>query len=234
MLRYLAIGFVVTGSLIGFQLYSKQSEDNPTLAIAPIANDSVAPSTAVLKNNATGKPSAFTQPKQNAVQPKSANNSNDLSDDFPSAGSPNTNLTVQKRELWQEDDSLPETPIRYANKGIDARPLTINKKQIANIGVGDTVPVPLPQTSQDYEMAVKEVGRHANGDKSLKGHLVSNPDYTVVMTEGQSATFATINTPEGSFLLEADGTQGWVMSQTDLDLMADPNLVDYQIPDIAR
>ena len=83
-------------------------------------------------------------------------------------------------------------------------------------------------------MSVKEVGRHVNGDKSLKGYLVNNPQYTVVMTEGRTATFATINTPDGSFLLEASGNEGWMMSLAELDNLVDPNLVDYQIPEIQR
>jgi hypothetical protein len=63
---------------------------------------------------------------------------------------------------------------------------------------------------------------------------VADPEYTVVMTAGRSSTFATINTPAGSYLLEASGNQGWMLAQNELDRMIDPNLVDYKIPDIAR
>ena len=125
-------------------------------------------------------------------------------------------------------------PTKYSNRGFDARPLKIDKQQLAQVTRGDSITLTVPQSGQDYEMSVEEVGRHANGDRSLKGHLVKNPEFTVVMTEGRTATFATINTPDGSFVLEASGDEGWMLSLAELDNLVDPNLVDYQIPEFTR
>ncbi|MFT7243566.1 MAG: hypothetical protein ACI82A_000910 [Candidatus Azotimanducaceae bacterium] len=226
MVRYLIVGFLVTASLIAAQLYrsqsgeatqlaTQQSMQEPLLKPKPTSTESLV-SAPVSDGNTFESPT----PGQ-AIAPQSQSTESFEQPDLPSSP-------------WQTDESPPETPARYMNRGIDVRPLKIDKQQLASITMGDTVKLSIPQNGQDYEMSVKEVGRHVNGDKSLKGFLVSNPEYTVVMTEGRNATFATINTPDGSFLLEASGNEGWMMSLAELDSLVDPNLVDYQIPEINR
>lgn len=227
MFRYLILGLLVTAGLIGGQLYLSKSNNSqqPTIEVSELRSE--AASTAVdatFRAMVAKRDPIANQPVSVASEFSSKQNSA-LVD--PSA-------QAQKDRPWSENESPSEMPIRYANRGIDARPLKIDKQQLAQITRGDTIKLSVPQNGLDYEMSVREVGRHANGDKSLKGYLTKNPEFTVVMTEGRTATFATINTPEGSFLLEASGDEGWMLSLAELDNLVDPNLVDYQIPDISR
>ncbi|MFT4798444.1 MAG: hypothetical protein ACI9W1_001879 [Candidatus Azotimanducaceae bacterium] len=227
MVRYLIVGLLVTAALIGVQLYRSQNGEavqTPLNASKTASTKSLVP--APLSGEQTLESSKATQaiathPQSNEAPDNVASADGFQQPDFPSSP-------------WQTDESPPETPARYVNRGIDVRPLKIDKQQLADISMGDTVKLSIPQNGQDYEMSVKEIGRHMNGDKSLKGYLVSNPEYTVVMTEGRTATFATINTPDGSFLLEASGDEGWMMSLAELDSLVDPNLVDFKIPQIQR
>lgn len=228
MFRYLIVGILVAAAVIGSQLYLNQPGTQPEAQ--PLAEAVGSPQNSSAESNQTSQE----PPAPEDVNSFVAGNP-DVED--PSLVATNTSQFDPNEPIpdpWENDESLPETPARYVNRGIDARPLTMNKRDIAKLSIGDTVKLPVPQTAQDYAMTVKEVGRHRNGDKSLKGQLVANPSYTVVMTEGRYSTFATINTPEGAFLLEASGSQGWMLSMTDLDAMIDPNLKDYQIPDITR
>jgi hypothetical protein len=229
MLRYLFVGLLLTAGLIGGQLYLQQTKSSQTTTsanpLAGTANRSLQP---VKQDTRLAQGAAASQLAERQ-QAKSR---------YPDIGN-NTGASSAvpvetKSSAWQKNESAATTPARYANKGLDARPLLVNKSKIANLAIGDSVQLPIPQTGQEYEMSVQEVGRHQNGDKSLKGYLIKDPDYTVVMTEGKSATFATINTPDGSFVLEAAGDQGWMLSMNDLDSMVDPNLVDYRIPEFSR
>lgn len=230
MVRYLIVGFLVTASLIGTKIYRSQSGDANQQAIQENMQEPLPEHTKV-----TGSGSIESLDPEQIFGEKTFKSSSPRQ---AIATQSQSTESFQKTNLpsspWQTDESPPEKPARYMNRGIDVRPLKIDKEQLANITMGDTVKLSIPQNGQDYEMSVKEVGRHVNGDKSLRGFLVSNPEYTVVMTEGSNSTFATINTPDGSFLLEASGNEGWMMSLAELDSFIDPNLVDYQVPEINR
>jgi predicted RNA-binding protein with TRAM domain len=225
MLRYLAFGVALTGITIATQLHLREESLEPSLAAQtvtqPAAKTPVQAVSAPTKSDtsntqafATGIANNFTEVSSTATQ----------ADTFP-------NTPVQ---AWHEDPEPPVLPTRFSNKGIDARPLKIAKQEFKRISVGDNLKLPIPQTGQSYEMSIEQVGRHKNGDRTLKGHLTNQPEYTVVVTEGQSSTYATISTPEGSFMLEAQQDQGWLVAAADLDSLVNPNLKDYQIPDIDR
>ena len=65
-----------------------------------------------------------------------------------------------------------------------------------------------------------------NGDRSWSGHLYGYGDeYSVVFTQGETLSFATIQTPDGVFLLEGQGDRGWIFRDT-LDELIDPSKTD--------
>jgi len=232
MVRYLIVGVFITAALIGAQLYRSQTGGTTqeiTQKVTQEAAQAARPTSAETLNMA---PIAVEQ----AVE--SSNTITAIPQPIDGPDSAENEAGFQPSDLplspWQTDESSPEIPVRYVNRGIDVRALKIDKQQLADLSMGDTVKLSIPQNGQDYELSIKEVRRHVNGDKSLKGYLINNPGYTVVMTEGRTSTFATINTPDGSFLLEASGDQGWIMAHAELENLIDPNLVDYKIPDIQR
>lgn len=237
MLRYFALGILLTGLLIGTQLYLKQSNSAEPKLTATMAGPGRATVTHAKPIRSGSEPDNLNTNVQTVHDPGSntepalASESLELSYSEPSDSESGQSEPVQ---IWQEDEDPPLPPSRYTNKGIDARPLKLAKQQFSNLNVGDRVELPIPQTSASYDMSIKQVGRHRNGDKTLKGHLTNQPQYAVIVTEGQNTTYATINTPDGSFMLEAKQDQGWLVAANDLDSLADPNLPDYQIPDINR
>lgn len=228
MLRYIIFGITLTIALIAGQLYIKQGDQSG----ASSSKDSTAQIAGVPREN----PPLSVQPKSTApVQNSAPNNLAVSANDQIDNHQKNAVQPIESnRSAWQADESAPLPPARFTNKGINPTPLKMDRRKLASAKLGDTLSLPVPQTSQDYEMSIQQVGEHQNGDKTLKGHLTDQPEYTVVVTQGSSVTYATINTPDGSFLLEADQEQGWLMAASDLDSLIDPNLVDYQIPDIER
>lgn len=246
MLRYFALGLVTTGLLVSFQLfYFSDISDNK--------DHREHPSNSFLLNQKTPHGHQFDHSPRSSEQAATASNLEVMTplnggEDFvnhPTDHNPAQEQTYNpqakpsdqqntEQTIWEEEADAPLTPTRFANKGLNARALKMNTQQLARVRVGSELSLPIPQTGQDYKMTVKEVGQHQNGDKTLKGHLRNQPEYAVVMTKGDNATFATINTPDGSFLLEASKGQGWILASTDLDSLVDPNLVDYLIPEITR
>lgn len=140
------------------------------------------------------------------------------------------------RQFWSEAE-LPADQLNHAsNRGLtDSKPVKINRRQLKDLQVGDTVELNIPQLSTRYVATIDDIVEHGNGDLSWRGHLTEYEDpYAVIITMGKSAHFATIATPEGAFLLEAADGSGWMVALEDLENLIDTNLQDYQIPDIQR
>ncbi len=223
MLRYIVFGVTLTGLIIGTQLYLKHVPDAQQAEV-PSASSTSVPDIQVTANKRQESLPAIVQ------QGLAANAQTDIEEEF----TPTQVTRSEPIKVWQVDTDAPLPPSRFTNKGIDARPLKIAKEQFSQVGVGDMLELPIPQTSLSYNMSIKQIGRHRNGDKTLKGHLANQPRYAVIVTEGRSSTYATINTPDGSFMLEAKQEEGWILAANELDQLSDPNLTDYQIPEIDR
>lgn len=70
-----------------------------------------------------------------------------------------------------------------------------------------------------------------NGDRVWTGFLEGyGNDFPVVMTYGETLTFATIHTPEGSYALEAKEGVGWLYKNPSIVELSGPNYVDALIP----
>ena len=140
-----------------------------------------------------------------------------------------------KAQFWIEEEwaDLPEH--RVDGSLIDSRPVTIDRRSLTSLQVGDRVELNIPQLSARYAARIDQIVEHGNGDLSWHGHLTEyEGPYAVIMTMGDSASFATIATPEGTFMLEAADSSGWMVAMADLDNLIDTNLQDYQVPAIQR
>ena len=226
MLRYLAFGMTLTGIIIVTQLYLQSEPEEPSV-LNQTDDAAIAPGPLPSPTNSAS--TYVPQPDDSYDEVRS-----DPEDEWLVETTEVERAAEAPIQAWREHPDPPILPTRFSNRGIDARPLKVDKQEFQRAGVGDTVILPIPQTSQSYEMSVDKVGRHQNGDRTLKGHLKDQPEYTIVVTEGQKSTYATISTPEGSFMLEAHQDEGWLVAAIDLDSLVDPNLTDYQIPDINR
>jgi len=232
MIRYFALGLVLSCAMVATQFYFKDeianltNSENPTL-VSPAVNEyptssKTEDSTATSNNKSDVSDSAIASPQ--APQTPEADHSTDQ----------NTNSQLpQEDELWLSDTNDRPIPARYQRNGLLPEPLKINQKQVKKLKFGDEVSLSIPQTGQAYDMKVKRVTKHQNGTRTLTAEITNTPvPYSVVVTGGAVTTFATINTPEGTYSLDASGDDAWLVAQLDLDQLIDPNLPDYQIPEM--
>ena len=223
MIRTVVFGIALTALIAGYQIANLQQEiSSPRVTTVPEK----------LPERAAPKLEA---PAGNTSQPPAESSKTDA--EVLKNVDPDPLLDEQMLAAgpWDENLNPPIVPARYLRQGLDVRALKIKSGYLSSLTPGDELNLLIPQLGQTYQMQVEQVGVHLNGDLSLKGHL-TNTDlpYSVIMTEGARSTFATINTPEGAYMLEAKGENGWIMSLADIDYMIDPNLKDYLIPDITR
>ncbi len=99
----------------------------------------------------------------------------------------------------------------------------------ASLRVGDRVGLPLPGHGEVVAV-VERVETSASGSRSVHGSLEGHGDvYAMTLTQGRTALFGRITTPDGNFLLEGGGGAASIVLD-DLDRLIDPNRTDERIP----
>ena len=226
MLRYVFLGFVLTAAIVGFRIATHDTADSSQTESPPISQNSPAIQAENPVEIIPAAPRESGELTEWAITPTQGNTEFDIQN---SALDETRNFTTPT--AWAEPEISPDLPQKYQRIGVSARALKIDHEKISALRSGDKIELPIPQLGQTFQMQVENVTRHGNGDRSLKGHIDDDETpYSVIMTEGKTITFATINTPGGSFTLEAEGDQGWIMSAADLDYLIDPSLDDFKIP----
>ncbi|MBV1876690.1 MAG: hypothetical protein KUG79_03510 [Pseudomonadales bacterium] len=224
MIRIVFLTLAISATVIGFHLLTIESE-NIRIVSTKTPNERHSP---IARQTSLHPAQVAAKPMQNI--PATLNTHQQGLNTAPIATS--YTLPVETNQYpWAENKNPPAMPERYYNKGITAIPMKLDQQQISSLRKGDEMSFPIPQTNQAYQMQVEQVSRHKNGDRSLKGHLVDTSiPYSVTVTEGSNSLYATINTPDGSYLMEADGENGWIMSLAELDNLIDPTMDDFMIP----
>jgi len=225
MMRYLVFGVIVTAILIGAKLwFDKSAIPLPGAAETAITAPVPPPVTPASNGGVNSEP---------VVTANITNSDNQASDETPSTDN-NFIEPLNVGLAWTDGDPTLTPPDQYQRKGIQARALQLNLETISRLRPGDDFTVSIPQTGQNYTLAVDSVGTHQNGDRRVTGSFKNETlPYNIILTEGRTSTFATINTPDGSYMLEAIGNSGWITSLADLDYLSAPNQTDLRIPNIA-
>ncbi|MBT5231099.1 MAG: hypothetical protein HOM11_12575 [Methylococcales bacterium] len=217
MIKYIAIIIVITGSYILF--FNDQPATNLAQSPAQISDTKSSERATQLKEGQA------TTPLISRIPPKSL---------LLTQTTPMTTLTFTKGDLMQpsvqaekfitENTELPAD--LTAEEYID-----FNRNLISDLKQGANFNIPIPQLGRAFQATVDDVVVHKNGDKTIQAKLSDNSeDFSVTITQGKAATFATIGTPDGVFMLEATGNSGWIASKTDLRSKHDYTVTDAVIP----
>lgn len=111
------------------------------------------------------------------------------------------------------------------------KPVSIDRDAIAQMRTGQRLSIAIPQLGKAYEGTVNKVTTHPNGDVTWRGQLEGEAEgFDVVITQGRLTSFASVDTPQGSYELAAQGNQGWVAAATELNGAIDYNRPDYVLP----
>ena len=140
---------------------------------------------------------------------------------------------VTRYAAWQRADgfgvsSKPSIPLNTQVREYEAvkaeKPKTLP-------GVGDQVELPL-LNGESATVEIKSSVVTRNGDYSWSGHLEGyGDDYPVVVTYGDSSSFAMITTPNGSYSMESVNGVGWLYKNPSEHELSHPGVEDYlEIP----
>ena len=111
--------------------------------------------------------------------------------------------------------------------------------KLESLVAGDTLELPINQSGQIYKAEITQAVANSDGSVTWHGKLVdelgavtdeSGSAYDVTFTSGQRMASGGMFTPEGHFVIEAVGEQGWIANASTL-FKFDEDVPDYIIPD---
>ena len=95
--------------------------------------------------------------------------------------------------------------------------LELDNERLAQLEVGDLLPIKIDELGLDYDIVVKDVREDATGGKTIVAQL---PDqdfpHSTVLTLGEGALYANIVTPTGTYSMAGDGHNVWIAETGDL------------------
>lgn len=124
----------------------------------------------------------------------------------------NVKHALQLKAAWSTDDMAADALDLDPEDRFDGRSfIRFNPMKLESLVAGDHMEIPLDETQQTYTFEVDQVQVNDEESISWVGHLTeSETDNQVIFTQSSNLTYAGIQTPEGLFVLEAKGTQGWI------------------------
>ncbi len=134
------------------------------------------------------------------------------------------------RVAWQAIQGALE-PFVVSTQVKEKLTVDTSNNDIGNVTSGEHMNFMLPDGS-NVTARVENTWTEANGDKSWTGYVedAAGPDYRIIVTQGSSATFASINTSKGSYSLESLNGRGVVYKNPEMGDVAPRGSKDYLIP----
>lgn len=123
-------------------------------------------------------------------------------------------------------------PFKISTQAREQMTVDVSSADLGNVKSGDQVNFQLPDGSEAVAH-VENTWTENNGDQVWSGHVedVAGRDYRIVVTQGVSATFATINTSKGSYSLESINGRGVVYKNPEMGDVAPKGSTDYLMPE---
>ncbi len=107
---------------------------------------------------------------------------------------------------------------------------TFKKNSIKGLFVGDSLVLP-EINGQEYTLKTESTKVNSNGSVTVKSSIEGQEGSYAIMTEGEKASFITINTSEGVFELETLNGNGYIYSSADMrNAMIDYSKTDEVLP----
>ncbi len=133
--------------------------------------------------------------------------------------------------LWSIAKDIPsDVVLPHLRIGVESgRLVKLNDLAIRNWSPFDIVEILVPQSNRIAEVQIVTVERLSSGNKSIKGHLVGEPDQSFIMTIGNNTVFATVVVDEGIFNIRGMGDYAWVVSTKQLRQNLDSDVQDFRV-----
>lgn len=140
---------------------------------------------------------------------------------------------LQRQTAWAPAEEVPEHLPLQPEEFTDGRQfIELDSLKIETLMPGDEVKITIDETGQDYTVTMDRVEKHDYNSISWYGHIegADGNIYSVSFTRGEELTVGGLDTPDGHYVLQAHGNEGWVAS-SGLLFKVDPNHDDAIYPD---
>lgn len=144
---------------------------------------------------------------------------------------------IAKPNAWAPTDkpakNLPLEPAEF-NDGREF--IQMDTLKMETLMPGDQLEIPLQQQAKTYKVVIDDVVKQTSDTISWYGHIDADDgqSYSVSISRGKQLTVGGIDTPEGHFVLQAHGSDGWIASSDTL-FKVNPEVSDEVYPeDVAQ
>ena len=139
---------------------------------------------------------------------------------------------MKRQTAWATPEEVPEELPLQPEEFTDGRQfIELDSLKIETLMPGDAVKVTIDETGADYSVTVDRIEKHDYNSISWYGHIegADGQNYSVSFTRGEKLTVGGLDTPEGHYVLQAHGNNGWLASSA-LLFKIDPNVDDAIYP----
>jgi hypothetical protein len=125
---------------------------------------------------------------------------------------------VVRNAAWIPTDDVPTSLPLKPEEFTDGRQfIQLDPLKIESLIPGDTFLVAVEKLGAQYRVEIDSVEVHDGGRISWHGHLAGLSErYNVTFTRGESLTVGGLETPDGHYVLQAHGKNGWIASSQKL------------------
>lgn len=135
---------------------------------------------------------------------------------------------VARRTSWNPAENTPaDLPLKPEELTDGRQFIQLDTVKIETLMPGDAINVRVAENAKDYEVVIDKVEKHDYNSISWYGHIQGEDGqkYSVSFTRGETLTVGGLDTPDGHYVLQAHGNNGWIAS-SQLLFKADPKVSD--------
>lgn len=135
---------------------------------------------------------------------------------------------VERNTSWAPAEKIPtDLPLKPEELTDGRQFIQLDTVKMETLMPGDAINVRVAENAKNYEVVIDNVEKHDYNSISWYGHIQGEDGqkYSVSFTRGESLTVGGLDTPDGHYVLQAHGNNGWIAS-SQLLFKADPNVSD--------
>lgn len=122
---------------------------------------------------------------------------------------------IAQTNTWAPREDVPSHLPLKPEEFTDGRQfISLDDLKIETLMPGDQLDIVMPDTKNTFAMTVDSVEKHDYNSISWHGHIVGadGQSYAVSFTRGESLTVGGFSTPDGHYVLQGHGKDGWIAS----------------------
>ncbi len=141
---------------------------------------------------------------------------------------------LSESSAWRNLSQVPEhLPLTTEEKNDGREFIEINTKRWAVLLPGDEIELPVNRTGLRYTVIIDGIEKQLGNTTTWHGHLknIDGP-MLVSLTQGEGISLGGFDTPNGHYVIQVNGNQGWVASSATLFKPNPNHRTDMVIPPV--